>query len=101
MNTNQMQTDLGFLKAFPRDANGMYIIYELFSFDNLSRLLLKNGFDNEEALYFILRCCSLSALVFQERIHNKKYKRLFAKGALPPNLASQKARLICDLMNIK
>jgi len=101
MNTNQMQKDLAFLKVFPRDANGMYIIYELFSFDNLFRLLLKNGFDNEEALYFILRGCSLSALVFQERIHNKRYKRLSGKDALPPDLAANKARLIYDLFTIR
>ena len=79
----------------------MYIIYELFSFDNLFRLLLKNVFDNEEALEFILRCCSLSALVFQERIHNKRYKRLSAKDVLPPHLAAHKARLIYDLTSIK
>ena len=101
MNTNQMQNDLAFLKIFPKDANGMYITYELFSFDNLFRLLLKNGYDNEEALYFILRSCSLSALVFQERIHNKRYKKLSAKDALPPDLAAHKARLIYDLMSIK
>lgn len=101
MNTNQMQNDLAFLKVFPKDTNGMYIIYELFSFDNLFRLLLKNGFDNEEALNFILRGCSLSALVFQERIHNKRYKGLSAKDALPLDLAAHKARLIYDLMSIK
>ncbi len=56
MNTNQMQKDLAFLKVFPKDAKGMYIIYELFSFDNLFRLLLRDGFDNEEALNFIKIC---------------------------------------------
>jgi len=101
MNTNQIQNDLAFLKVFPKDANGMYIIYELFSFDNLFRLLLKNGFDNEEALYFILRSCSLSGLVFQERIHNKRYKRLSGEDALPPDLAAHKARLIYDLISIR
>jgi len=101
MNTNQMQKNLPFLKVFPRDSNGMYIIYELFSFDNLFRLLLTNGFDHEEALSFVLGHCSLSALVFQERIHNKRYTRLSAKDALPPDLAAHKARLIYDLMAIK
>ncbi len=100
MNTSQRQKDLAFLKVFPKDTNGMYIIYELFSFDNLFRLLLKNCFDNEEALSFILSHCSLSALVFQERIHNKRYERLSAKDALPPDLAAHKARLIYDLMSI-
>jgi hypothetical protein len=96
-----MQNNLAFLKIFPKDTNGMYITYELFSFDNLFRLLLKNGFNHEETLYFILKHCSLSALVFQERIHNKRYKKLSAKDALPPDLAAHKARLIYDLMSIK
>jgi hypothetical protein len=101
MNTNQMQNNLAFLKFFPKDGNGMHMIYELFSFDNLFRLLLKNGFNHEETLYFILKHCSLSALVFQERIHNKSYKKLSAKNALLPELAAHKARLIYDLMSIK
>ncbi len=79
----------------------MFIIYELFSFDNLFRLLLKNGLDNEEALGFILGHCSLSALVFQERIHNKRYKGLLEKDALPPGLAAHKARFIYDLISIR
>jgi len=62
--------------------------------------LLKNDFEHEEALYFVLANCSLSAYVFQERIHNKGYKKLSAKDALPPDEASSKARLIYDLMSI-
>jgi hypothetical protein len=96
-----MYKNLPFLKVFPRDSNGLHIIYELFSFDNLFRLLLTNGFDHEEALYFILGNCSLSAFVFQERIHNRKYRRLSGKDALPPDLAAHKARLIYDLIGIK
>ena len=96
-----MEKDLAFLQSFPKDVNGMYIIYELFSFDNLFRLLLKNGFDHEEVLSFILCNCSLSALVFQERVHNKRYNGLLAEEALPPDLAAHKARLIYDLISIK
>ncbi|MGB4463384.1 MAG: hypothetical protein WBI96_01720 [Candidatus Hydrothermia bacterium] len=96
-----MEEDLDFLKKFPKDRNGLYIAYELYTFDNLFRLLLKNGFDHEEALYFILSNCSLSALVFQERIHNKRYKKLSAEDALSPNLAACKAWLIYDLTAIK
>jgi hypothetical protein len=95
-----MEEDLGFLKRFPKERNGMYIVYELYTFDNLFRLLLKNNFDHEEALYFILANCSLSALVFQERIHNKKYRKLSGKDALPADLAACKAQLIYDLMSI-
>jgi len=89
------------LKEFPKDSNGLYIVYELYTFDNLFRLLLKNAFDHEDSLDFVLSNCSLSALVFQERIHNKRYKELSGKDALPADLASCKAQLIYDLMNMK
>lgn len=93
-----MQEDLLFLEKFPKDYNGLYIVYELYTFDNLFRLVLKNGFDHQESLHFILGNCSLSALVFQERIHNMRYRELLAKDALPASLAACKAQLIYDLM---
>jgi len=89
------------LKNFPKDHNGLYIVYELYTFDNLFRLLLKNGFDHEECLHFVLCNSSLSALVFQERIHNKRYRELLAKDGLPADLAACKAQLIYDLTNLK
>lgn len=92
-----MEEYLEFLKKFPKGRNGVYIVYELYTFDNLFRLLLKNNFDHEETLCFILGNCSLSALVFQERIHNEKYKELSADDALPPDLGACKAQLIYDL----
>jgi len=96
-----VKENLDFLEVFPKDRNGLYIVYSLYTFDNLFRLLLKNDFDHEEALCFVLCNCSLSALVFQERIHNKGYKRLFAKDALPADLAACKARLIYELMTMR
>lgn len=95
-----MIEELDLLIEFLKDKSGMYIVYELYTFDNLFRLLLKNNFDHEEALDFVLFNCSLSALVFQERIHNKAYEKLSAKDALPPDLAASKAQLIYDLMSI-
>jgi len=92
-----MKKDLDFLQKFPKDRNELYIVYELYTFDNFFRLLLKNNFDYEDALYFILANCSLSAYVFQERIHNMGYEQLTAKDALP----ACKARLIYDLMAIE
>ena len=88
------------LKYFPRDQNDLFIVFELYTFDNMFRLLLKEGFDHEEAMNFMLAECSFSALVFQERIHNKKYRRLRAKGALSPEDAALKARLISDILSI-
>ena len=96
-----MKENLDFLEKFPKDRNGLYIVYELYTFDNLFRLLLKNNFDYEEALCFILGNCSLSALVFQERIHNMAYKNLSAKDALCADLAACKAQLIYDLISIE
>lgn len=96
-----MKEDLNFLKKFPKDHNQLYIVYELYSFDNLFRLLLKNNFDHEEAAGLILGNCSLSALVFQERIHNMGYKKLSAKDALSADLAACKAQLIYALMSMK
>ena len=96
-----MKEELDFLEDFPKECNELYIVYELYTFDNLFRLLLKSNFDHEEALYFILANCSLSAYVFQERIHNMKYEKLSAKDALSSGLAACRARLIYDLMNIE
>ncbi len=96
-----MKEDLNFLKKFPKDHNGLYIVYELYTFDNFFRLLLKNSFNHEEALGFIFCNCSLNALIFQKRIHNMRYKKLSADDALPADLASCKAQLIYDLMSIK
>ena len=96
-----MKENFDFLKVFPKDPNGLYIVYEVYTFDNLFRLLLKNNFDHKEALCFILCNCSLSAVVFQERIHNKRYKKLSGEDALLPYLAACKAQLICELMTMK
>jgi len=93
-----VEENLDFLEVFPKGRNGLYIVYEVYTFDNLFRLLLKNNFNHREALCFILCTCSLSALVFQERLHNKRYKKLSAEDAIDPNLAAHKARLIYDLI---
>jgi hypothetical protein len=89
-----------FLKHFPKDNNGLYIVYDRFTFDNLFRLLLKNGFDHEEARDYILINCSLSALVFQERLYNNGYLRLFGNDALDPRDAAHRAKVISDFLEI-
>ena len=95
-----MNEDLSFLEKFPKERNGMYIVYEIYTFDNLFRLLLKAGLDYEEAYYFILFNCSLNAVVFQERLHNNAYEKLSAEDALPPCCAARKARLIYDMLSL-
>lgn len=88
-----------YLKYFPKNSEGMYIIYDRYSFDNFFRLVLKNELNHDDSLYFVLSNCALSALIFQERIHNRYYLRLSAKDALPSKLASRRARLIFDMLN--
>lgn len=61
-------------------------IYDRFSFDKLFRLLLTEGYDAEEALRYILNNCKLSALIFQERIYNKYYKRISVDETISTDL---------------
>jgi len=90
----------GFLNEFRKDGNGLFIVYDLFTFDNLFRLLLKEGFDHEDALSFMLANCSLSALIFQDRIHNEGYRELSSADAMPACEAARRAVVINDFMQI-
>lgn len=86
------------LKYFPKNNEGMYMIYEMYTFDNFFRLLLKQGYNHNEALKLILANCSLSGIVYQEGIFSKKYLKLKAKDVLFPEIASEKAQLIFDIL---
>jgi len=89
-----------FLSKIPKETNGLFIVYEPFTFHNFFRLLLENGLGNEEALHFILARSSLSAYVFQEVIHNGKYKTITTEGVLPADYAFCRAQLIYDLLSL-
>lgn len=52
------------------------ICYDRFSFDSMLRFLLSNDYTHEEAKDLILFNCSLSAIIFQERIDNNYYKQI-------------------------
>ena len=78
--------DQHILENFKKNSEGLYEIYDRFSFDNLFRLLLNNSYEDDEALDFILCNCSLSAIVFQERIYNKYYLRPSTGNTLKFNL---------------
>ena len=73
-------------------------VYDKFSFDNFFRLLLNNDFGHEEALNFILCNCSLSALVFQERIYNKYYLDISAEDTISPDLAARKNQYFIEIV---
>jgi hypothetical protein len=78
----------------------MFIVYELFTFDNMFRLLLKTGYGHENALAFMMAHCSFSAYVFQERIHDEQYWKLSAENAISPETGGSRAQVIRDLMEI-
>ena len=75
-----------FLSTFEKDDKGLFKLYDRFSFDKFFRVLLENDFDCEEALGFILCYCSLSALVFQERIYNKYYLNISTEETVSADL---------------
>ncbi len=52
------------------------ICYDRFTFDEIFRFLLNHGLLHEEAKDLILFHCSLSAIIFQERIDNNFYKSI-------------------------
>lgn len=87
-----------FLKYFPKNSEGLYMLYELYSFDNFFRLLLRHRLNHKDSLYFILYNCSLSGVIFQERIHNNTYLKISTKDVLSPKEASIKAKLIFDIV---
>lgn len=95
------QGNLDFLRKFQRAPDDLYEIFELYSFDNFFRLLLKDGLTHEDALFFMLAHCNFSALVFQERIHNRRYRKLSSKDAIEPELALHKMDLIHHILKVR
>ena len=61
---------------FDINKEGLYIVYDKFTFWDFFKSLRKIGLDPEQALQFIFNYCSLSMLVFEECIWNQKYKRI-------------------------
>jgi hypothetical protein len=80
-----------FLHTVEKNSEGIYRVYDRFTFDNLFRALLKEDFEPEDALNFILcnLCnCSLSAIIFEERIYNRYYLTSSAEDTISPDLAA-------------
>jgi hypothetical protein len=63
-----------------------YEVFDRFTFDYLFKILLADGYDNEEAKDVILYNCALSTLVTQERIDNEYYWEIFVNDVAAPNL---------------
>lgn len=79
-----------YIKEYPE-------VYDRFTFDNLFRLLLSNDFEHEEALNFVFCNCSLSTLVFQERIYNKYYLNLSTEDTISDDLVVLRNQFLFEL----
>lgn len=66
--------------------------FDRFTFDNIFRVLLNQGASHEEAKDVILFNCSLSAIIFQERIDNNFYKSIHVSD----NISKDLQQLITD-----
>ncbi len=65
-------------------------INDRFTFDFLFRKLLKTRFSEIEALNYILNRYSLSALVIQERVENKYYRKIRSDEEISADLLELK-----------
>ncbi len=63
-----------------------YEIFGRFTFDDLFKRLLADGYDNEEAKDIILYNCALSTLVTQERLDNDYYLEMTVSDGMAPDL---------------
>jgi hypothetical protein len=93
-----MEIEFDFLTEFPKDNSDLYICYDVFTFNQLFKLLLNEGLNHSEVMAFILAHCSLSATVFQIYIHNKKYLSIKNQDILSPFEASRKAKMYADFV---
>jgi hypothetical protein len=71
--------------------------YDRFTFDKVFRFLLSNDFTDEEAKDIILFNCSLSTLVFQERINNYYYKTIKVNEEISGDLLDLKKKIAVQL----
>lgn len=76
-------------------------INDRFTFDNVFRWLLQNGFSEEDAKNFLLNNYSLSALVFQERIENGFYKNIAFNENISADLLEFKMKIFNDVFLCK
>ncbi len=73
--------------------------FDRFTFDNIFRFLLKNGTSNEEAKDVILFNCSLSAIIFQERIDNDYYKSISVLESISEDLRQLTIDTLMEKLN--
>ena len=67
-----------------------YQCFDRFTFDRIFKYLLSKDFSHEEAKDLILINCSLSSIIFQERIYNNYYKIIQENEGISEDLKKYK-----------
>jgi hypothetical protein len=60
--------------------------YDRFTFDKIMRFLLANDYSHEDAKDTILFNCSLSMIIFEERIYNGYYEKISLNETISEDL---------------
>ncbi len=94
-----IHTELNFLNEFPIFSELALFMTVLLSI--ICSGFFKSGLTHQEFMNWLITKCSFSAVIFQERIFNKKYMSLNGQDALSPEEASQKAKLINDMLQME
>lgn len=71
--------------------------FDRFTFDKIFRQLLSEGYSHEEAKDLILFNCSLSAIIFQERIDTSFYKEIRVDKIISSDLLQMKQEILNSL----
>ena len=63
-----------------------YEVFDRFTFDDLFKRLLADGYDHEDTRNVIMYNCALSTLVTQERVDNDYYLEISVDDRMAPDL---------------
>lgn len=74
------------------------ICFDRFTFDKIFRFLLANEMSHEEAKDIIQYNCSLSAIIFQERIDNEFYKKIKMEESISEDLQILKNEIFNEVI---
>ena len=77
------------------------VCYDRFTFDKIMRFLLENDYSHEDAKDTILYHCSLSQIIFEERIYNGYYRKIEADQIISEDLLELKNQMFNKLFNNK
>jgi hypothetical protein len=76
-------------------------VLDRFTFDELFKRLLTDGYDHEEAKDIIVHNCALSLLIIQGRLHNNYYLEISTTDEISPDLMELRAEIANRILHDK